>query len=111
MRPRSRQTEVTPKGAKYRANRQVTNKVWSYGRAEKKASLLVPMTPKAQKLGVKEAPAMGEEEAVILMWTHRWTGWGWGRRTGPEATAGEFAGVYFWHPFDPRPLIPGPLHA
>lgn len=29
-----------------------------YGRAEKEASLLVPMKPKAQKLGVKEAPTM-----------------------------------------------------
>lgn len=82
-----------------------------YGRAEKKASLLFPMKPKAQKLGVKEAPAMVSGGGCDCAVDPQMDRLGMGERTGPEATAGEFAGVYFWHPFDPRPLIPGPLHA
>jgi hypothetical protein len=36
----------------------MTNKIWSSAGTQKTASLLVPMKPKAQRLGVKEAPAM-----------------------------------------------------
>jgi hypothetical protein len=42
---------------------------------------------------------------VLLLWTHRWTGWGGGEQ-GLQPQLEGLRGVYFWHPFDPRPLIP-----
>lgn len=47
------------------------------------------------------------ERAVLLFWAHRWIDCEWGRRISSGATAGRLQGVYFWHTFDPRPLLLG----
>lgn len=46
----------------------------------------------------------------LLLWPHRWTGCGWGRRVNSEATAGGLWGVYFWHALNPQTSHPWILH-
>lgn len=86
--------------------------VWTQEKAEEKASLLVQTKPrdKGGGWGVTRSPGNGVGRPELLLWAHRWMGWGWGRSWALQPQLEGFGGSISGTHSTPRPLILGPLH-